>query len=276
MRNIAPLNAAGLPTLAEIEASLKPATRAVIGAARPSIDNAYVAFAGAVPDALHALTPADLPQTARSELDTVFKRRLGQFGSLWDALTQHFEDTHDSTCPYCNFGEQWEFDHYLPKSVFPEFSLYPANLIPICKPCNGKKHVSYQLDGERLFIYAYSELEGTEDFLQVEVKYTPRITVSYSLVKPQGMTHETFAVIGRHFEKLELARRYARQASSTIACLVRRFRTPESLGLGTHLLRRRLRQMATDRSDQCPPNHWEASLLKCLAGSAEFTTYIFN
>jgi hypothetical protein len=132
------------------------------------------------------------------------------------------------------------------------------------------------MEGARLFIYAYSELEGVDNLLHVEIAYGRKITVSYSLVRPATMAVNTFAVVSRHFEALDLGRRYAKQASTTIAMLLRRFRTPENLGLGVRRLQQRLQQMAIDRSDQCPPNHWEVSLLAHLAGSPEFTMFVFS
>jgi len=276
MRHVAPADIQTLPTLREIEASLKPAVRVLIAPARPSIELAYSQYETATPEALHTLTPLGVSKQVGGALETIFSRRLGHFRKLYNDLTRHFEATFESTCPYCNLGEQWEHDHYLPKSVYPEFALYPSNLVPICKSCNGKKLARYQLPGGRLFVHAYSELEGVENLLHAQVVYNPNIAVSYSLRKPSSMIGGTFGVIERHFVVLDLGRRYTRQASTTIARLVRRLRTPESLGLGPRQLRRRLRRMADDRSAQCPPNHWEVSLLNALAESADFTNHIFR
>jgi hypothetical protein len=274
MRHVAPVDIVGLPTLADIEASLKPAYRAAIADAIPPIETAYESFDSVKPDGLHTLAPIGLSLNARRALEAVFSRRLGTFGAVMDAINDHFEDTGNSTCPYCNFGEQWEQDHYLPKSIFPEFTLYAANLVPICKVCNGKKKARYHAEGERLFLYAFSELNGATDMLKVDVGYEPTISVTYSLADPGDL--ENFAVLDRHFQALNLGRRYSRQASSTLARLVRIFRTPVSLGLGRRQLQRRIKQMAEDRAVQSPPNHWEVALFDHLASSADFVAYIFN
>jgi hypothetical protein len=250
--------------------------RPVVAAARAAIEGAYDEFEAATPDDLHDLAPIGLSPATRQTLEAIFSRRLGEFGTLWDALNEHFEDTGNSTCPYCNFGEQWEHDHYLPKSVFPEFTLYPNNLVPICKGCNGKKKARYHLVGARLFAYVFSELDGADGLLNVEIAYAPKLSVSYSLINPGALAPATFAVLQRHFTALDLSRRYAKQASTTIALLLRSFRTPPSLGLGRRRLRQRLQQMAADRAAQCPPNHWEVSLLQCLAASPDFTNYVFS
>jgi hypothetical protein len=274
MRYVEPIDLNQLPSLAEIEASLKPAIRAVIGNDVASIGDAYAAFDTATPEELHALNPMGLSAEIRKSLEAVFSRRLGQFGTTWDALNQHLLDAGEGTCPYCNFGEQWEHDHYLPKSVFPEFTLYSRNLVPICKVCNGMKRALYQEDGERLFMHAFSELNGVDGLLGVTISYTPKPAISYSLIDPGDLP--CFAVLERHFLKLDLGRRYSRQASTTLGHMVRLFRTPLSLGLGQHQLRRRLRQMAVDAAAQHPTNHWKVELLRCLARTQDFTAYVFS
>jgi hypothetical protein len=212
----------------------------------------------------------------RTALSKVFDRRSGNFKQLIDDLTAHFADTGNSTCPYCNFGEQWEHDHYLPRSSFPQFTLYPRNLVPICKGCNGLKLAFYQRYGERIFLYLFSELNGIGNLLEVDAQYEPRIRVSFNLIRPAGMRRATFDVLDRHFKKLKLADRYTRQAAAMLARLIREFRKPDNLALGRRRLRRRLRRMATDRAAQTPPNHWESALLAHLAISANFTEHIFS
>jgi hypothetical protein len=276
VRYVPPPSLAPLPTLAQIEASVTAPLRAAIVSVRQRIQGAYAAFDLATPTTLHTLPRIALPAGARTALHTIFKRRSGQFRDLLDGLTSHFEETGDGTCPYCNFGEQWEHDHYLPRSVFPEFTLYPKNLVPICKSCNGKKLASYQSNGDRLFLHLFSELRGITGLLQVAIVYDPRVRISYTLVKPNAMSQAEFAVLGRHFDRLNLADRYARQASATVARLIKEFRKQQNLDLGRNRLRRRLRRMAQDRAAQTPPNHWESALLEYLAASPDFTDYVFT
>jgi hypothetical protein len=276
MRYVPPPPITSLPSLQQIEASCAPQIRAVMAAIRPQLLAAYAAYEAARPDTLHQLPSAGLNAAQRSTLELVFKRRYGQFRSLLNGLSDHFESTGESTCPYCNFGEQWEHDHYLPKRVYPEFALYPNNLIPICKPCNGKKLARIQQNGVRLFKHLFSELNGVVGFLQVTVGYHPELTVEYVVVQAGGLTAPQFAVLQEHFNKLGLADRYARQASTTLAKLVRQFRTPRSLALGRQNLRQRLNQMAIDRAAISTPNHWEAILMQTLAATDDFTDHVFN
>jgi hypothetical protein len=142
--------------------------------------------------------------------------------------------------------------------------------------CNGRKLAYFQQNGVRMFQHLFTELNGVVGFLRVDVSYNPTLAVEYSLVRPAALTPRQFAVLELHFEKLDLADRYARQASTVVAKLVRQFRTPTNLALGRNALRRRLRQTATDRETATPPNHWEAVLMRALAANSDFTDHVFD
>ena len=275
MRYVSPPDVNALPTLRDLEDSLEPALRLVVRSVRLQIQAACVQFDAATPGSLHQLVAVGLSKQVKDTLASIFKGRKGAFRRVFDGLTDHFEGTGNATCPYCNFGEQWEHDHYLPKGIFPEFTLYAKNLIPICKTCNSKKSTQYEAAGARLFMHLFSELDGAQGLLSVTVEYDPRIAVSFSLINP-GLPAMQFQVLQSHFVKLGLARRYARQASTTLGRMIKRLRTQENLALGRSRLRRRLRSMATDRALQCHENHWEVVLLKKLASSPEFTEHIFS
>jgi hypothetical protein len=235
----------------------------------------YAQFDAATPATLHELKAVGLSKQVKDALASIFKARKGAFRKVIDGLTDHFEETDNATCPYCNFGEQWEHDHYLPKGIFPEFTLYAKNLIPICKGCNGKKLTQYEAAGARLFIHLFSELNGALGLLSVTVEYAPSVKVSFSLANP-GLPTSQFEVLQRHFAKLGLARRYARQSSASLGRMIKKFRTQENLALGRIRLLRRLRRMAEDRALQCHENHWEVVLLRYLANSPDFADHIFS
>ncbi|WP_424321111.1 HNH endonuclease [Lacticaseibacillus chiayiensis] len=42
-------------------------------------------------------------------------------------------------CLYCGRRDYSDLDHFLPKSIFAQFAITPANLIPVCHQCNVKK-----------------------------------------------------------------------------------------------------------------------------------------
>jgi hypothetical protein len=46
-------------------------------------------------------------------------------------------------------------DHYLPSSKFPEFALFPLNLVPLCGGCNGKKSAKVPTLRPHSFLHPY-------------------------------------------------------------------------------------------------------------------------
>lgn len=154
--------------------------------------------------------------------------------------------------------------------------LYPNNLIPIRKHCNGKKLARIHQNGNRLFKHLFSELNGAIGFLRASVGYQPNLNVKFEVVQIASLSQAQFLVLQNHFEKLGLADRYARQASTTLAKLVRQFRSPPNLALGPLRLRQRLDQIAADRVAILPPDHWEAVLMQALALNDDFADHIFK
>ena len=59
-------------------------------------------------------------------------------------------------CPICGLKECSEMDHYVPRSLFHEFSSHISNLIPLCHDCNQGKHDFWLNDeGQRCFFNAF-------------------------------------------------------------------------------------------------------------------------
>lgn len=276
MRYVEVIDPLGLPSLRAIEQALELPMRAAFAAVRHDMQRAYRAYDAAAPSNLHNMIPIQIPPATSKLIDNIFSRRLGVVKNFVNALNEHLELNHDVVCPYCNLGEQWEHDHYLPKSIFPEFALYFKNLVPICKVCNGKKLTQISSAGMRLFIHPFFELNGVEGLLIVNIQFEPKISIRYDLNDPGTLPADSFNVLQRHYDKLDLARRYARQASGVVARLVRRFRMQDTLALGKLAARSRLRNMARDAEMRCGPNHWESVLFDALSADDAFIDFIFD
>jgi hypothetical protein len=60
------------------------------------------------------------------------------------------------SCPVCGSSTTGDVDHYLPRKVYPEFSIMRANLVPSCTHCNSSVKGSH-VKGEKpqRFIHPY-------------------------------------------------------------------------------------------------------------------------
>lgn len=116
-------------------------------------------------------------------------------------------------CQYCGISAPDSFDHYLPKSVFPEYSVCSYNLIPCCPKCNLDK-LDYWIDtksGNRLIINFYYDRLPLEQYLFVELKYDATkhlFSALFVLDNRFGIDQNLFEIIFKHYEKLSLIRRF--------------------------------------------------------------------
>lgn len=95
-------------------------------------------------------------------------------------------------CPYCGRPSINQVDHHLPEALFPMLALAPANLVPCCGTCNGKKsqkgltvwnqarvqprEVEASIAGADRFLHPYYDtaLVGLELYLQIT--FVPTVT----------------------------------------------------------------------------------------------------
>lgn len=137
-------------------------------------------------------------------------------------LERVYEDCR-GICPYCGEGKIEEVDHYVPKEEYPEFTLYPNNLIPSCNKCNGKK-----LDGfinstnERQFINFYYDNIDDIEFLRIEfyfdsmdIKKTTKVKymADFSKISNEYLRK----IVQKHYSHLDLLLRYDEVASNEIS-----------------------------------------------------------
>lgn len=131
-----------------------------------------------------------------------------------------------SVCPYCGDGKIEEIDHYIPKEHYPEFTLYPGNLIPLCNKCNKKKSYKFlDAGGKRQFIYFYCDNIDQYDFLDVEILYDSldiknsikvKYTADYSKITDKYQRE----IVKSHFCNLDLLNRFEEAAINEISDFV--------------------------------------------------------
>ena len=104
---------------------------------------------------------ADSPIQKKSKKEKQ-DRAFNLYGSNRSFVNNHWEALKNANgsdvlmCPICGLEACSEMDHYLPRSIFHEFSSHTNNLIPLCHDCNQDKH-DYWLNskGERYFFNAF-------------------------------------------------------------------------------------------------------------------------
>lgn len=121
---------------------------------------------------IHSKVLLDYYEHAPSALNTLIKDRRKE---------------HELTaCPYCGYPFSPDtLDHFIPKDHWPEFSIYPNNLVPQCRGCAPIKSSRYYCDTDNasLFIHPifhnYLSLIGFKIVINLQANNKPTFTVSF-------------------------------------------------------------------------------------------------
>ncbi|HTW16727.1 MAG TPA: hypothetical protein VMF51_16450 [Nocardioides sp.] len=173
-------------------------------------------------------------------------------------------------CCMCGHRDSGQLDHYLPYSLFPEFTALTVNLIPVCAVCNLTKSDTYRrADGGAAYLHAFrDELPNLEQFLVATVDIDDTVVVDFVVEQPSSMSDAVFETLRSHFELLELAELYGTQATELMfEKLVMLHEAAEDGGSAVaYYLEREAASIAARRGN----NHWEPVALRALAASNAF------
>lgn len=173
-----------------------------------------------------------------------------------------------NTCPYCGIDKPRTIDHYLPQSLFPEYAIYPSNLIPCCGYCNSKKGKRWIHEGDRMFInFYFDELPYETIFLEVEFNYllddeVPKI--SFNLTQ-ESIDKDQFKLIESHYSRLELKNEYAAESDEEISNIRQLIVDSPETSLLTHIanLKRNLKVF----EKKYGVNYWKSALYRGIINS---------
>lgn len=196
----------------------------------------YDTHANSAPVSLEILSPI----WAETATDTVAKKKEKKdkrdkafklYGSNRPFVNAHWEALKAANggnvlrCPICGQKECTEMDHYMPRSLFQEYSSHTSNLIPLCHDCNQDKH-DYWLNskGERYFFNAFfDKLPNKIIECTISIKNGfPKVKVSiYS-----GLDKNKYqdAVVLRTITKLDLKKSFQSEADDFLRSEIRRLK----------------------------------------------------
>lgn len=159
-------------------------------------------------------------------------------------------------CPYCMVDSIRHLDHYLPRSVFPEFSISCQNLIGSCERCNvGFKGVIWGNGAARKIIHPYFDNIPSEEYLFCTTNINNGGINSKFEVKNNGLINvNLFQLMQRHFEFFDLNTIYVRKVSSVEISKILKIRDS---GINLQDRKSRLQRFVDDQIIAHPINSWE-------------------
>jgi hypothetical protein len=266
MRHSGPYAPAAVPTIAELFALSTADRVAQLMTLLPGVQAACVVFTQAIPD-VHTLQKMRASQAEADTLIDGYDSRTAAIKRRLANMRASLAPEHADLCPYCSLDSNPDLDHYLPKVKYPDFSLYPYNLIPICTPCNRKKSTAVaNRHGERQFLMATYDTCAGVSVLKAEVSFQGAMHARYYIDPHAPLPAAQLSLIGRHFEKLDLATRYRKRAHSHLSAVKR------GLGTGTRASRRHFLATNTQNLEVSDPaNGWGRALYRGLTDRLDET-----
>lgn len=209
MRSIPLLAVDATEVFDEIAAAKHQPRRSRMQAARAQVLAAYRNYENVAPE-VGGLGEAALTDQQKEAMRHAFTVETEPMTALRGNLLKRI---YVARCPFCGISESSTLDHYLPKERYPEFSVFPENLVPSCAVCNTRKRDRILETGTnvRMFLHPCYDTIPDVAFLAVSVRIeADALILSYRLSRPDGMTLRTFRHLRSHFGELDLADRYRR------------------------------------------------------------------
>ncbi|MCB9032861.1 MAG: hypothetical protein H6553_03405 [Chitinophagales bacterium] len=169
-------------------------------------------------DKLQNLLPHNFSNPEEEDLGNLYNYKNKKLQKLKVLLTTDENNRVNSICQNCTISEVNSFDHYLPKSEFPEFIVNPLNLIPSCTKCNGQKSSIWRANGKRKFLNLYIDKLPNIQYLFVKVLVQNNdIDIEYYLDAKNGIEQNFFELLQYHYDKLNLFERFKENSDIIIS-----------------------------------------------------------
>jgi hypothetical protein len=176
-------------------------------------------------------------------------------------------------CAYCGLNTPNTFDHYLPKSKFPEFSVLSLNLIPCCSDCNSLKRDNWidLATGQLLFVNAYFDDVPKEIFVKAKVSVVRGSPLIELFVKPpRKSSNSIYRTIESHYEKLRVLKRAEEMSHNYVISIYTRHKKSLRQGIRPGDLKQILKIDTQHIEQNYGLNHWKAAVNRAILGCPQF------
>lgn len=202
-----------------------------------------------------------------------FKRKA--FTDLFVSLTTTKGNSRDMLCPNCTLMDCSQLDHYIPKSLFPEFSANSRNLIQCCSICNQKKLDRWLKGGKPIFLNLYLDDLPQEQYLFVDIKMDKSIPkVNFYLQNTGRIDTTLFSRIESHYKELDLLKRFAEKADSVISEILRDYTATAEARVKPSQFWEILTSRAKLDQQEFGFNYWKSILTLGCCSNRDFCKYI--
>jgi 5-methylcytosine-specific restriction endonuclease McrA len=176
-------------------------------------------------------------------------------------------------CPYCGSPAVTDLDHYLPRSKYRDFSIYGANLIPSCHPCNNvKRAFAPEDEAELSLVHPYFDKFPEEPLLEVEATIAENGGLVSTLLvpNPDGASDADLRARAQfQIEKFELNARLVEAINVFLSDFETAIEEMYEVG-GPEKVADFLQRTAIRKAKRLGLNDWRPRLLHALADNDQF------
>lgn len=174
-------------------------------------------------------------------------------------------------CPYCGILPALTVDHYVPKELYPDFSIYSINLIWTCGTCNGKKLQYWKEATYRGIINFYIDDIPSFNFLGCQVTSNNGILKADYFLKERKLTN--YPIVVNHFDKLNILDLYRDHIPTKLGEIIADLKSYRGILDGKKVKNILLTQYLQRRKD-FGINDWKVCILKGIILGKHYLQYI--
>lgn len=277
MRNLSPCAEPPLQHYLAIAAAKEPPRRERLLALEGRIKAVYGRYTAASP-ALEAIGPMPVGGDEREALLHSYEEETQPLRTLKGLIKSCQTDLSRAECQYCCVSPPETYDHYLPRSQYPEFAVHLRNLVPCCADCNRARGNRWKnTRGERNHVHLYDDrIEEDAEILFADIFVARLPSVTFRLDLSKVRARPFYQLLERHITgDLKLLAKYAQAAPSRLSELhqtIRQFRKHLSRPAVIEELREQLAQERELRG----VHHWKVALLRAVIESREFIEFALD
>lgn len=201
----------------------------------------------------------------RSLYKTHMSRKEGVAREVYDRLMT--APSHQR-CPLCGQRQVSTLDHYLPKSTYPVFAVFPHNLVPACSKCNMDKGTATPSDAEHQLMHPYFDNCESDRWLYADVIQISPPGLNFSVRPPENWSIRKVRRADYHFDLLKLNELYAIHAAEELVNIQRSLTFLYESG-GSEEIQKHLQREAESRAN-VHKNSWQTATYEALASDDWF------
>lgn len=252
--------------------------KTILQSVEGDIENCYAVYNNQFrKNSLSSLQPFYTNQQTKDALIGLYQFKRTVFSDLFESLTTTIDHRRDMLCPNCTLTDCSQLDHYMPKSLFPEFSANPLNLMQCCSICNQKKRDRWLNGVQPIFLNLYIDNLPSDQYLFVQITMDNGIPMfRFYLQKPGSIEPILFDRIESHYQALDLCKRFAKRTDNVISEIHRDYIASKDAKVTPLQFWEMQRFRAMQEQSVFGFNYWRSILILECCNNSSFRSYVEN